>query len=207
MRYRHLFVCFAVISSIALTGGPLGATIFATLPSVYEAGLRATEERLGVNKSVETGFGVARVDESKDPPEIAVGELRSLWKGLWQLSGAKLNINRALATDLVLQRASASFRVKVRWVAGNEAVARSADHTFQMKIFRMDGDAETVVETIKKDVTVGKKGLGKTVFKDGHLFSSKIPIAGPAKYRISLRARSSNSDASLETSTILEFKK
>lgn len=201
-----LAVAFVVLG-LTLTVGFLRATIFSTLPSVYEDALRATEERLGVKKSVDTSFGVARVDESKSPPEIAVGELRSLWKGLWQLNGAMIKINRCLATNLVLNQSKATFRIKVRWVAGNEAVSRSAKHTFQLKVVRADGDAETVIETVKKDVSVGGKGLGGTAFKDGHLYSSEIAVDRPTTYRIVLEASNSNTGASLRTSAVIDFKK
>jgi hypothetical protein len=197
----------AVLVGLALISAQLFATIFLALPSALEKAQRDVEERLGIKKSVDTSFGTARVDESKDPPEIALGELRSLWKGIWQLNGAKLEINRALATDLVLQQSSARFRFKVRWVGGNEAVARSANHTFRMRIYRIgDGDKETLVESVDKDVTVGGKGVGGTAFKNGQLSSSEIKVTGPARYRIAFEIKNANTGGSLGTSTSLEVK-
>jgi hypothetical protein len=198
----------ALLSGLALGAGFLFATIFQTLPSEFEKAQRALEERLGITKSVDTSFGTARVDESKNPPGIALGELRSLWKGLWQLNGAKLEINRAQATDLVLQQASARFKFKVRWVAGNEAVARSAKNSFAMRIFRVGDDGkESLVESVEKNVTVGGKGVGGTAFKDGHLYSSELTADRKAKYRIAFEVKSTNTGASLGTSTYVEIKK
>jgi len=207
MKHRHPVAGLAVVAGLALTAGLLRATIFRALPSALEDLQRATEERLGIKKSVDTSFGLARVDESKTPYEVAVGELRSLWKGTWQLDGAKIDISRAQATELVLDQASAPFKFKVRWVAGNEALARKAKHHFQMKIVRLDNDKETVVETVKKDVSVDGKGFGATAFKVGHLYSAKMTAAAPAKYRIDFEARNSNTEATLHTSTVVEFKK
>jgi hypothetical protein len=197
----------AILGGLALISGSLFATIFLALPSALEKAQRDVEERLGIKKSVDTSFGTARVDESKDPPEIALGELRSLWKGIWQLNGAKLEINRAQATDLVLQQSSARFKFRVRWVAGNEAVARSAKHTFRMRIYRVgDGDKETLVESVDKDVTVGGKGVGGTAFKNGQLSSSEMKANGPAKYRVAFEVKNTNTGASLGTSTYVELK-
>jgi hypothetical protein len=197
-----------LLSGLVLTAGLIFATIFQTLPSEFEKAQRAVEERLGITTSVDTSFGTARVDESKNPPEIALGELRSLWKGIWQLNGAKLGINRAQATDLILEQASTRFKFKVRWVAGNEAVARSAKHTFLMRVYRIgEGEKEITVESVEKDVTVGGKGVGGTAFKDGYLYSSKLMADGPAKYRVAFEVKNGNTGASLGTSTYVEVKK
>lgn len=205
---RGALIGLALLGGLVLGAGFLYATIFQTLPSEYEKVCRAVEERLGIKTSVDTSFGTARVDESKNPPEIALGELRSLWRGLWQLNGAKLEINRAQATDLVLQQASTQFKFKVRWVAGNEAVARSAKNAFAMRVFRVGDDGkESLVESVEKDVTVGGKGVGGTAFKDGRLYSAKLTADQPAKYRIAFEIKNTNTGASLGTSTYVEIKK
>jgi hypothetical protein len=206
-RQKPLVTVLSVVFGLFATGGLLQATIFAALPSAAEELLRAAEERLGVTKDIDTSFGIARVDVSKDPPEISLGELRSLWKGYWQLSGGQIVINRAKATELSFRQSSAKVKFKVRWVAGNEAVARSAKHSFQMKVIRVDDEIETLVETVDKDVSVGGKGLGGTAFKNGHLVSAALTIDRPAKYRIVFKAANSNTGASLITATVVEFKK
>jgi hypothetical protein len=209
MRFerRRIVKELARLGGLALSAGFLFATIFQTLPSEFEKAQRAVEERLGIKTSVDTSFGTARVDESKDPPVVALGELKSLWKGIWQLNGAKLGINRALATDLILQRSSATFKFKVGWAGGNEAVARSAKHIFKMRIYRVgDADKETLVESVEKDVSVGGKGIGGTAYKNGSLSSSQLKADGPARYRIAFEVKNTNTGASLGTSTYVEVK-
>jgi len=205
---RNAATGLALLCGLMLASGLLFATIFLAMHSELEKALRDVEERRGIKTSVDTSFGTARVDESKNPPEIALGELRSLWKGLWQLNGAKLEINRAQATDLVLQQASTRFKFKVRWVAGNEAVARSAKNAFAMRIFRVGDDGkESLVESVDKDVSVGGKGVGGTAFKNGHLYSAKLTADRKAKYRIAFEVKNTNTGASLGTSTYVEIKK
>jgi hypothetical protein len=207
MRKPTLVKTLMALAALLAATGLLRATIFSALPSMREQALRKAEERLGVTKSVDTAFGLARVAEAKTPPEVAVGEMRCLWKGLWQLSGGKIDINRALATELRMDRASSEVCFKVRWTAGNEAVSRSAGNRFVMKVIRVDGGSETVIETVTKEVKVGGKGLGKTAFKNGDLRSKRIAIAAGAEFKIVLQARNANTGASLETSTVVEFKR
>jgi len=205
--FVNILRSLAVLAVLLGAAGLLRATIFSAMPSSKEEFMRPIEELRGVAKNVKTDFGTARVDETKSPAEIAVGELRSLWRGHWQLGGGKLDINRAKATDLRMDRASSEVRFRVRWTAGNEAVARSAKHKFVMKVVRVEAGAETVVETVTKEVTLKGKGVGKTVFENGTLRSPKIAVAPGAEFKIVLQARNDNTGASLETSTVIDFKK
>ena len=200
MRLKMKTLSMLLILGLFFSVRFVDATIFAALrPSI--------EKAREVKKNVTTASGIAKVDESKKPPEIAVGEIKALWNGHWQLGGGKLDIDRAQATTLLFPKNITSFKFKVRWVGGNEAVAQPAKHEFLLTVYKVEGGKETKVEEVRKQVEVGGKGLGGTAFKKGNLYSSAITAEKPGSYRLVMKAKNSNTGASLDTYSDIQIQR
>jgi hypothetical protein len=161
-----------------------------------------------VKKNISSDYGLAKIDDSAQPPEVTVGETKALWKGHWQLGGGKLNIKRAETTSLLLTQDVTSLRFKIRWIGANEAVAQSANHKFWMKLYREKKDKSlTKLHESEKKVEVGKKGLGGTVFKKGYLHLPSVTTETPAWYKLKIGVKNLNTGAEISTHTYIHVER
>jgi hypothetical protein len=184
----------ACVSLLVFAAAPASATVFAAL------GATTVQE--------ETDYGIVRVDTASSPPRISVGEMKSVWDGVWQPGGGSIVINRAQESIVPFNGASEKVRFRARWVAGNEAVAIKAKHVFRLTVYRIDqSGARTEAASAKKEVTVDAKRFGGTKFKDGNFETGTITVSGPATYEVVLKAENANSNDAFTAKVVVHFQK
>ena len=198
MNGKSRTLIFLIVLALVSWSLPARATIFAALAKeVKKAG--------SVNKNVSSDYGIAKIDDATTKTEVTVGEASSLWKGYWQLNGGKLKIKRAESTSLTLTSDVTSLRFRDRWIGANEAVAKSAEHKFWLKLYREEKDKSlTKIDEVEHKVKVKKKGFGKTVTKRGYLRLAPIKAETAAVYKLEIRAKNLNTGAELSTYTFVE---
>lgn len=187
-----------VAAALFVAAPPVSATIFAALDDTL-----STLRPPSVDEDL--SFGLARLDAAKTPPEIAVGKLKSIWRGVWKLGGAKIELQRAKDSRFPYDGATEKMTLTANWVAGNEAVTSAAKHTFRLNVYKLKNDVKTLIASAEKTVEVGGKGLGGTKFKDGTLKSGAISLAAPDLFIVELRATNTNSKDSFKTETWIQF--
>jgi hypothetical protein len=201
MKWKTKTILILVVSALLIWSLPARATIFSALSD-------AVKDIGRVNKNVSADYGTAKIDESSAPPEVTVGETSALWRGYWQTSGGKLKIRRAEKTSLLLTSDVTSIRFRIRWIGANEAVARSANHRFWLKLFREEKDKSlTEIDESVQKVEVGKKGLGGTVYEKGYLRLPPITTETPGWYKLEMGAKNVETGAETSTCTFVHIER